>query len=99
MSIFLIATAICAHGQASLQIGSRTVKHYVPPVYPELARHMNVKGTVRIEVVISAAGKVVSATAVGGHPVLAESAVMAVKGWKFLPGPQDTTTTVTINFE
>lgn len=82
-----------------MQFGSRTVKHYVPPVYPELARKMGLKGVVRVEVMISAAGKIESAKAVGGHPVLAESAVMAVKGWKFLPGPQETTTTVTINFE
>lgn len=99
MSILLIATATCVFGQENVQFGSRTVKHYVPPVYPELARKMSLKGAVRIEVVISAAGKVVSAKAVGGHPVLAESAVIAAKGWRFLPGPQETTTTITINFE
>jgi TonB family protein len=99
MIILLIAAAGCAYGEESLQFNSRTVRRYVRPVYPDMARRMNLKGKVRLEVVISPAGRVSSVKAVGGHPLLAESAAMAVKAWVFVAGPQETTATIALSFE
>jgi TonB family protein len=99
VSILLLAAGTCVYGQEGLQFNSRTVKRYIRPVYPELARRMNLKGMVRLEVVITAAGKVSSVKAVGGHPLLAQSAAMAVQAWVFTPGPQETTANISINFE
>lgn len=57
----------------------------VQPIYPELARRMNVTGTVHVEIVVDTAGKVISAKAVDGSPVLRGSAELAVKQWRFKP--------------
>jgi len=57
----------------------------VQPVYPELARKLNVAGTVHVAIVVDKAGKVISAKAVDGPPVLRGSAELAVKYWRFRP--------------
>ena len=55
------------------------------PVYPDLARRMNVTGTVHVAIVVDTTGKVTSAKAVDGSPVLRGSAELAVKQWRFEP--------------
>lgn len=57
----------------------------VQPIYPELARKMNVTGTVHVAIVVDTTGKVISARAVDGSPVLRGSAELAVKQWRFKP--------------
>jgi len=57
----------------------------VKPVYPELARRMNVSGTVHEAIVVYTAGKVISAKAFDGPPALRGSAAAAVKQWRFTP--------------
>jgi TonB family protein len=69
----------------------RKVVKRVKPAYPELARQMNVSGTVKIEVVIAANGTVKSMKALGGHPLLIQSASEALKKWRFAPGLETTT--------
>ena len=69
----------------------RKVVTRVKPAYPELARQMNVTGTVKIEVVIAANGNVKSLKPLGGHPLLIQSASEALKKWRFAPGPETTT--------
>jgi hypothetical protein len=51
---------------------SRKVKSKVPPVYPEIARRMNITGTVRMMVVVSPSGAVKNTKVVGGHPPASE---------------------------
>ena len=69
----------------------RKVVNLVNPAYPELARRMNVTGTVKIEVLIAANGSVKSLKPLGGHPLLIQSASDALKKWRFAPGPESTT--------
>jgi len=57
----------------------------VQPLYPELARRMNVTGTVHVAIVVDTTGKVISAKAVDGSPVLRGAAELAVKQWRFKP--------------
>ncbi len=59
---------------------------------------MHLSGTVRMIVVVAPDGSVESARAMGGHPLLVESAKDAVKRWKFQPGPKETTTVVEFKF-
>ena len=63
----------------------RRAKSKVQPTYPELARKMNITGTVKIEVVVAPNGTVKGARVVGGHPVLANAALDAAKKWRFEP--------------
>jgi len=78
--------------------GGRKVKSKVSPQYPELARKLNLSGTVKVEVVISANGTVKSTKIIGGHPLLVESAVDAIKRWRYEPASADTTTVVEFHF-
>ena len=76
----------------------RKVKTKVAPIYPELARRMNVSGKVKIEVVISPDGHVKTTRVVGGHPLLVQACQDAVKEWKFAAAPEETTQTVEFEF-
>jgi len=59
---------------------------------------MNVTGKVKIEVVIAPDGHVKSTHVVGGHPLLVNPAVDAVKEWKFVAASEETTQVVEIEF-
>src|SRR5579883_2847148 len=63
--------------------GTRVLKLRVAPVYPEIARRMNITGVVKLQIVIAADGSVKSVKPLGGHPLLIDSAVQAVKAWKY----------------
>jgi len=76
----------------------RKVKTRVTPVYPDLARRMNVAGKVKIEVVIGADGRVKTTRVVGGHPLLVQACQDAVREWKFAPAPEETTQIVEFEF-
>jgi TonB family protein len=77
----------------------RRAKTRVQPVYPELARKMRISGTVKIEVVVAPNGTVKGARIVGGHPVLASSALDAAKQWRFEPAGADSTGIIDFKFE
>lgn len=68
----------------------RKIKTRVNPQYPELARKMNVSGSVKLELLVASNGQVKSVKPLGGHPLLIDAAETAVKQWKFEPGPEAT---------
>lgn len=89
LMVALLAAALCqAAAGAELE---RKVVNRVKPAYPELARQMNVTGTVKIEVVIAANGTVRTLKPLGGHPLLIQSASEALRKWRYAPGPETTT--------
>jgi TonB family protein len=55
------------------------------PDYPPIARVAHASGTVVVQVVIDESGKVISAAAVAGHPLLQGVSVAAAKQAKFTP--------------
>ena len=77
----------------------RRAKNKVQPSYPELARKMNIVGTVKVEVVVSPSGTVKDARVVGGHPVLASVALDAAKKWRFEAASAETTGVINFKFE
>jgi TonB family protein len=77
----------------------RRAKSRVQPFYPELARKMNISGTVKIEVVVAPNGTVKDARVVGGHPVLANAALDAAKKWRFEPSGAESTGVIDFKFE
>ncbi len=73
------------------------------PVYPPIARAARASGTVTVQVTVDESGKVISARAVGGHPLLQQSAVQAAYGARFSPTqlsgqPVKVTGLITYNF-
>ena len=78
---------------------TRRVKTKVEAVYPQLARKMNITGTVKLDVVVSPNGTVKEAKVVGGHPVLAVAALDAVRKWRFEPSAVESSGIVNFKFE
>ncbi len=99
-----VSATIALSGTSGLaQSGStdesaRKVKTRTTPVYPELARRINVSGRVKIEVVITPDGHVKSTRVVGGHPLLVQACQDALKEWKFMPATEETTQIVEFDF-
>lgn len=85
--------------QAQNEEIARRAKTKVQPVYPELARKMNLVGTVKIEVVVAPNGSVKDARVVGGHPVLAGAALDAAKKWRFEPASAESSGVIDFKFE
>lgn len=93
----LLGSAVAGQ-QGTTDESKRKVKSKITPVYPELARRMNVTGKVKIEVVITPDGRVRSTRVIGGHPLLVQACQDAIKEWKFVPAPQETTQIVEFDF-
>jgi TonB family protein len=78
---------------------SKRVKTRVQPTYPELARRMSVKGTVKLMVTVGTNGKVKATKVVGGHPVLVGASEDAIRRWKFEPAAEESTGMVEFTFQ
>lgn len=96
-SLFAGANALAQ--QTGTEEGRRKVKSRVTPVYPELARRMNVAGRVKIEVVIAPDGRVRNTRVIGGHPLLVNASLNAVKEWRFAAAAEETTQVVEFDFK
>jgi protein TonB len=73
------------------------------PPYPPIARAARAAGTVTVQVTIDESGRVISARAVSGHPLLQQAAVQAAHGARFSPTqlsgqPVKVTGVITYNF-
>lgn len=77
---------------------ARPIKNKVAPAYPELARRMRIAGIVRVQVTVAPVGSVKNATITGGHPLLANSVLDAVKRWRFEAAAQETTENLEFHF-
>ena len=93
---WIATSAPLARGQEEI---SRKAKSKVAPAYPELARRMNISGVVKVVITVAANGSVKDAKLIGGHPVLANAALEAVRKWRFEAGPQETTGIVVFHFD
>ena len=98
-SIALLMLASASFSQTSgTDEGKRKVKSKTAPLYPELARRMNVSGKVKIEVIITPDGHVRSTRVLGGHPLLVQACQDSLKEWKFFPAAEETTQIVECDF-
>lgn len=77
--------------------------HKVQPQYPPLARQARIQGTVVLQALIGKDGSIQNLHVVSGHPMLTNSALEAVKEWKYKPyylngEPVEVETTINVNF-
>ncbi len=59
--------------------------HQVAPVYPDQAKLAQIRGTVVVQAVVGKDGSVQKVKALRGPPILIQSAVDAVKQWRYKP--------------
>jgi protein TonB len=76
----------------------RSLVKRVEPEYPDTLKNLNIGGTVRLVITISPKGSVDSVELVGGNPILAESAIQAVRQWVYSPGPSQDRIEVRLSF-
>ena len=57
----------------------------VQPVYPPLARQTRISGTVKLHAIIGKNGAVEQLQVLSGHPLLVQSALDAVRQWRYQP--------------
>lgn len=98
LSVTIMPVSTGAQQAQSVEI-VRRAKAKVQPDYPDLARRMNITGSVRIEVTVSPNGTVKDARVVGGHPVLAGAAMEAAKKWRFEPSSGESSGIIDFKFE
>jgi protein TonB len=55
------------------------------PAYPPIAKAARAQGTVVVQIVVGEDGRVMSASAVSGHPLLQQAAVSAARQARFSP--------------
>ena len=73
------------------------------PIYPPLAKQARIQGVVRLEAIISKNGTIDQLRVVQGHPLLVQSALDAVRQWRYQPTflnnePVEVSTTIDVNF-
>jgi len=66
--------------------------------YPDLARSMGLQGVVKLDALVSPEGSVKEVQIKGGHPVLAQAAVNAVRRWKWETAAHDSHEIVEVKF-
>jgi TonB family protein len=91
-----------------MRLSEEALKEYIfsksPMVYPQLAKQMNVQGSVVMQIVISMEGKVKEVKVLSGAPQLQGTAVDSLRNWRFLPyldngRPMEVESQVTIGFK
>lgn len=89
--------------RVSTGISEGMLVHRVEPVYPVIAARARIQGTVQLRAVIAKDGSIENLQVIGGHPILQQAALEAVKQWRYKPyilngEPLEVETIVIVNF-
>jgi TonB family protein len=77
---------------------ARRVERTILPDYPQIAARMKLTGTAQVSALVKRDGTVKEVRILGGHPLLADALVRAVRQWKYEPGPKETLEVVKFSF-
>jgi len=85
------------------QVTAASIITQTRPLYPALARQARIQGNVVLHAIIDKEGKVAQLEVISGHPLLVQSALDAVKQWRYKPtqlngDPVEVDTTITVTF-
>ena len=94
LSVMPLASQTHDHSAAERKVITR-----VEPDYPETLKRLYVGGVVRVEVVVTPNGAVESAKLLGGNPILGQSAMKAVKQWRYAPAGAKEILAVKLEFD
>ena len=100
--LFLFWALISASGsfaQHESSESNRKIVNRVVPQYPEIARSMNLAGSVKAEAVVAPNGVVKSVEVRGGHPALVRAAENAIYKWKWAPASHETREPIEVRFD
>jgi periplasmic protein TonB len=78
---------------------ARKVVSRVVPDYPPMARSLNLRGSVRVDAMVSPNGTVKAVQVKGGHPVLAQAAESAIRRWRWQAANHESLETIEFKFD
>lgn len=93
-SLFIVSSSQSQQDTAS----RRRLVERTAPAYPTLARNLALAGIVRVEAVVSPEGSVKTVDVKGGHPILVQAAVNAVRKWRWEPASHESREPVEVKF-
>jgi protein TonB len=98
-----VATPTPTKIRVSQGVAQGNLLHEVKPMYPQIAKAARVSGAVVLQASISKDGSIQNLKVVSGHPMLVQSALDAVKQWRYKPymlngEPVEVETQITVNF-
>ena len=89
MIVLQLLLGVAAAQDATVGVSSANANEHIlkkiDPEYPPLAEVARIQGKVLLEATISKNGDVTAVNVVSGHPMLAPSAIEAVKKWRYKP--------------
>lgn len=98
LNYIVLVSALLITTSSAQDTNGRKIVQRQDPEYPQIAKQMNLHGMVKIKVWVTPQGTVRRSEYIGGHPLLAEAAIKAVKDWKYEPVARETTTVVELRF-
>ena len=99
---FACMTVLCTISNSGLAQESsveRKLVTRVEPDYPETLKRLYIGGVVKVEAVVTPTGLVESTQLLGGSPVLGQSAMKAIKRWKYAPASAKEKVVVQLEFD
>ena len=78
---------------------AREIVRKVAPIYPDLARRLQISGVVKVRATVAPNGSVKFIEPLGGNPVLMKAAQDAVGSWKYAPAPDETRELIELRFK
>jgi TonB family protein len=97
--VFCFASAPLPSQTESAGATDRKLISRVEPKYPPTLERLYIGGVVRLEVDIAPNGNVEGAQLLGGNPILGQSAIAAVKQWRYAPAKTRTRTVERLEFD
>ena len=98
VAAFVLVKPVASETQ-DLTSAERKVVTRVEPEYPETLKRLYIGGIVRVEAVVATNGAVVSIQLLGGNPILGQSAMKAIKQWKYAPAKAKGKLVVQLEFD
>jgi TonB family protein len=90
VAVLAAGAAAVARNAQSTSESPAVVAAVAPATYPAVARQARAHGEVAVDVQIDAAGAVLAAKMISGHPLLQKVSEDAAKQWKFAPSQGST---------
>lgn len=99
LSFLLLGTMLQPRLFAQETEGSgRKILTKITPVYPDLARRINLEGAVKLQVTVTPNGTAKNIEVVGGNPLLVRSAEDAVYKFRWAAAAQESKELIEIRF-
>jgi TonB family protein len=98
-ALTLLFSSVGTQTSRAQDVLDRKVKSRINPIYPEIARKMNLAGIVKLEVTVTPSGTVKDTKVIGGNPILVNAAADAVKKWRFEPANDESVGVVEFRFD